>query len=429
MKESTKEFIKEHKINIIYITVTVIAMTVAVTYNIAFNVAMSHFNQKVAGINERQAMFNKLSDVDQSIRQDYVGTIDEKLLQESLCNGYIRGLTDAYSLYMPEEVYKIYNAFENGKSFNIGVTTIQNSKGQIEIVDVQPQSPAESAGIKKGDIILKINNYDTSTVKYEESLIKLNGTPGSKINICLLREQSETIKITVTCSKVEMNNIDYSIINNKVGYISIYRFDSLLPKKFEEAISELKNQGAESYIIDLRNNFFGNIEYSAKVLDCLLPAGDLISTVDKNGESKLLYTSGDSSMDLKFVVLVNKHTSGASEIFASAVKDYGAAKIIGESTAGKTTCNKVIPISDGSAILFPIAHYVTKDSVILTGVGLLPDKVITMPGDKKDLLIRRNLKLEDDNQVQGALKELLGDEYNKMDNKDEQQPSQEENVS
>lgn len=293
MKESTRDFIKKNKVNIICTVVTLVAITVAITYNIAFNAAMSHFNQKVAGINERQAMFNKLSDVDQSVRQDYVGTIDEKALQESLCNGYINGLPDSYSLYMSEEVYKLYNAFENGKSFNIGVTTIQNGKGQIEVLDVQPQSPAESAGIKKGDIILKINNYDTSTIKYEESLIRLTGTPGSQIDIYLLREESEALKVTVTCSKLEMNNMDYSIVNNKVGYISIYRFDNLLPKKFEEAVSSLKDQGAESYIIDLRNNFFGDMEYSAKVLDYLLPGGELISTIDKNGESKLLYTSGD----------------------------------------------------------------------------------------------------------------------------------------
>lgn len=429
MKESTREFIKKNKVNIICTVVTLVAITVAITYNIAFNAAMSHFNQKVAGINERQAMFNKLSDVDQSVRQDYVGTIDEKALQESLCNGYINGLPDSYSLYMSEEVYKLYNAFENGKSFNIGVTTIQNGKGQIEVVDVQPQSPAESAGIKKGDIILKINNYDTSTIKYEESLIRLTGTPGSQIDIYLLREESEALKVTVTCSKLEMNNIDYSIVNNKVGYISIYRFDNLLPKKFEEAVSSLKDQGAESYIIDLRNNFFGDMEYSAKVLDYLLPGGELISTIDKNGESKLLYTSGNLSMNSKFVVLVNKNTSGAGEIFASAVKDYGVAKIIGENTAGKTTYNKVIPFSDGSAILLPTAHYITKNSGVLTGVGLLPDKVINMPETKKELLIKRDIKIEDDNQVQEALKELLGDAYSQADNKDEQQPAQEENLS
>lgn len=141
MKENVKAFIKEHKAMIICFVVSIIAITATITYTIAFNVAMANFNKKVAGVNERQSMFKKLSDVDQAVRQDYIGKIDEKSLQESLCNGYINGLSDAYSFYMPEELYKMYSAATSGKAFNIGVTVMENSNGQIEVVDVQPDSP------------------------------------------------------------------------------------------------------------------------------------------------------------------------------------------------------------------------------------------------------------------------------------------------
>lgn len=426
MKENVKAFIKEHKAMIICFVVSIIAITATITYTIAFNVAMANFNKKVAGVNERQSMFKKLSDVDQAVRQDYIGKIDEKSLQESLCNGYINGLSDAYSFYMPEELYKMYSAATSGKAFNIGVTVMENSNGQIEVVDVQPDSPAQSAGIQKGDIVLKINNFTVKPSNYKETLVRLTGTPGTVIDVQVLRNQdaaqTETLKISVTCAKTTMKNIEYSMLRDKVGYISIYRFDDLVLKSFEDAVSNLHNQGAESYIIDLRNNLFGEVEYSAQVLDYLLPGGELISTIDKDGQQKLVYSSNGSSVNSKFTVLINNNTSGAGEIFASAMKDYNAAKIIGERSSGETTYNKVVSLSDGSAVLLPVAHYVTKNSGVLTGVGLIPDQVITLSSLDEDLLDRRELKPDNDMQIQSALKELLGDEYNQGEPQQESQP-------
>lgn len=429
MKESIKTFIKEHKVALICFTISVIAITATVTYAIAFNVAMSNFNQKIAGVNERQSMFKKLSEVDQAVRQDYIGKIDEKVLQESLCNGYIDGLPDSYSFYMSEELYKMYSAIEAGKAFNIGVTIMENSSGQIEVIDVQDASPAQNAGIQKGDVLLKIDNVTIDSDSYKEALIRLTGTPGTVLNIQLLRNQDvarpETLKVSVTCAKTTIKNIGYSMINNKVGHISIYRFDDLILKNFEAAMADLNSQGAESYIIDLRNNFIGKMEYSAQVLDYLLPSGDLISILDKDGQQKLIYSSGASSVNSKFTVLINSNTSGAGEIFASAMKDYNAAKIIGERASGKTTSDKVVSLSDGSAVLLPVAHYVTKNSGILTGVGLIPDQVVTLSTTDRTLLDIGELALDKDIQVQEALKELLGDAYNQDSNKDESQQENE----
>ncbi len=398
---------------VVSICISLIAVIVAVTYSVAYNIAMSQFNKKVAGVNERQAMFDKLSDVDQTVRQDYIGKIDESKLQESLCEGYIEGLPDSYSLYMSDEVYKLYTEIESGKSFNIGVTTILNDKKQNEIVYVLPGSPAEKAGLLKGDVISKINNFVCESSNYEESLLRLTGTQGKNIDLRILRKQGanqiDDIKVTVTCEKTEMMDIEYSLLKDNIGYISIYNFDSLVTKKFENSLNDLHNQGAQNYIIDLRNNLFGKMEYSAQLLDYLLPSGDLISTINKDGEKKLVYSSSGSMVSSKFVVLVNSNTSGSGEIFASAMRDYNAAKIIGENTTGRTTYNKVFRRSDNSAVLIPTAHYVTNKSGILTGIGLLPDKVVVMPTSSRELLDRRSLNLSDDVQVQEAIKELVGE--------------------
>lgn len=433
MKESVKAFIKEHKVAIICLTVSIIAVTATFTYSIAFNAAMSNFNKKVAEVNERQSMFKKLSDVDQAVRQDYIGRIDEKALQESLCNGYINGLSDSYSFYMPEQLYKMYSAILDGKAFNIGVTIMENNRGQIEVINVQSDSPAQNAGIQKGDILLKVNNFTIDSDNCREALIRLTGTPGTILDIQLLRNQEaahpETLKVSVTCAKTTMKNIEYSMIENKVGYISIYRFDSLVLKGFEDAMSSLDDQGAESYIIDLRNNLIGEVEYSAQVLDYLLPGGELISTVDKDGQQKVVYSSNGSSVNSKFTVLINSNTSGAGEIFASAMKDYNAARIIGERAPGKTTYNKVVSLSDGSAVILPVAHYVTKNSGILTGVGLIPDQVITLSSVERELLNRGELKTDKDMQIKAALKELLGDAYNQNSDKEAQQGETEYQLS
>ncbi len=400
----------------ICIIISFIAVVSAVIYPIAYNNAISNFNKKIAEINERQAMYSKLNLIDQSIRQDYIGIIDENLLQESLCVGYTNGLTDSYSMYMNSEVYKKYLAIESKKAYKTGATIIKNRKNQLEIVDIIEGSPAQSSGLQRGDILMMISNIDVEKMKYEEVLIRLSGSAGETIDIQVFRKNvdnnsGELVKLSVTCGKYNEDSLSHCLLENSVGYISIYDFNCEILEKFKNSVEQLKESGATTYIIDLRNNFSGKIEYGAKILDYLLPAGNLVSTIDKKGNKQVLYVSGPESFESKYILLTNENTSQTGEIFASAVKDFKVATIIGENTRGRTTKNSVVPLSDGSALMVPVAHYITLNENILTGLSVSPDIFVDMSISNQDLLNKKMLNVENDNQLQEALKLLLGDYY------------------
>lgn len=389
-------------------TIVLMAITAAVTYSFSYRHAMKKFNNMVAGINERHAMYNKLGDIDQVIRQEYIDEIDEAYLKESLCNGYINGLKDSSCEYLTSAEYKLCLANRAGKTVNSGIDIIKNECGYIEVINVANESAAQEAGIKVGDIILKINNIDVKELSYTKCVRNLTGSIGSHISLSITRPSNinEKSNIDLNLKKYQGNPIDHHMINENVGYLAIHKFTNESVQSFYNAIDELQYQGAQGFIIDIRNNNIGDINNVAKILDKILPAGDIISKIDKASESKILYTSSDEEFSLPIAILINNETIGAAEIFASAIKDYNKGTIIGENTKGQTVENKIVPLSDGTAVNLPIAHYVTPNSGIITNVGLAPNIYIEMPIEAKYRLERRNLNVEDDNQLQEAIKTL-----------------------
>jgi len=399
--------------------VSISAITAAVTVSLSYVYAMEMFNAKVADINERQAMYQKLSEIDQKTRQDYIGTINESTLMDGICAGYMAGLGDSHGKYLSAQKYKEYVAANGTKNIGVGIKTVQDEDGNMEVTDVLPNSPAEEAGIKKGDVIVSMDGKEIVRITYGDALNKLDGTAGTKITLGVLRPtadaessssdaaSSEALTFTVTRAEYTERTITYSMINGNVAYLKISEFDEDTPANFNTALNKMMGEGASGIVVDLRNNPGGSVEAAAKVLDTLLPAGNTVSSRDKSGTVTVEYTSKSGAVDLPVSVVMNSSTYGAAEIFAADIRDFKKGLLVGETTAGYGTKDTAVPLSDGSAIILSVADYLTISGQTFKGTGIKPDINKSLTEEQTALLTKNQLEFAEDPQILAGVTALM----------------------
>jgi carboxyl-terminal processing protease len=395
--------------------VSVAAISAAVTVTLTYNFAMDRFNAKVADVNERQAMYTKLSEIDRKARQDYVGRIDEQSLNDAICAGYIAGLGDSRSQYLSAKKYKQYLNYTDAKNVGVGIDTVQDSDGNMKVISVSSGSPGEKAGIKKGDTIIQIDNKEVVRITYAEAVQALEGAAGTKISFKLLRSASgdasasssaegvKTISLTVTRGEYTQQTVESGVINGNVGYLRIRRFGENTADEFNSAVAGLVNKGVCGLVIDLRGNAGGSMSAAASVMDTLLPAGTIASVRDRSGKTTVEYTSKANEISLPFSVVIDSGTSGASELFAADIRDFNKGLLIGEKTAGVGTKETAVPLSDGSAMILATGEYLTSGGKTFDGTGVQPDIMKSLSVQDQEKFSSNSLSTSSDPQVQTAV--------------------------
>ena len=407
------------------VVLSLVAITAAITVSLTYVYATNSFNTKMSDVNKRQAMYTKLSEIDQKVRQDYIGKIDESVLNDGICAGYVAGLSDVNGKYMSAEKYKSYLAGTSGKNIGVGIQTIKDDDGNMEIIEVLPNSPAQKSGMKKGDIIIAIDGKEINRLSYGEALNQLDGTAGSTVKFSVLRpgdaiaakdaaaaktsqvEATQNLTITVTRAEYQTNTLTSALINGNVGYLRITEFKNETAGAFTKAVADFTSQKVTGLVIDLRNNSGGSVSAMAAVLDVLLPTGNTVSYVNKQGNTIVEFTSDAKQTALPISVIVNQSTFGAAEIFAADIRDDKKGLIVGEKTAGYGTKNQVLPLSDGSAMILSVANYVAMSGTAFNGVGVDVDIEKALTASQKNLFDRRSLASGDDSQLQAAVSALI----------------------
>lgn len=396
-------------------TVSLAAITAAITVSLTYVYAMNHFNAKMADVNQRQAMYNKLSEIDQKARQDFIGRIDETQLKDGIGTGYMAGLGDPNGRYLSAEKYKTYLAGNSGKNVGVGILTIQDSDGNMEVIEVFPNSAAERSGVKKGDVITAVDGKEIVRISYGEALNYLDGTAGSTVMLTILRnttaedgtESAERLELTATRSEYQRSLVKSTIINGNVGYMAVSDFQEATVEQFGSALQSLRNKGVCGLVIDLRSNSGGSVEPMAEILDQLLPAGNTVSSVDNEGKTTVEFTSDADELPLPVSVIVNGETYGAAEIFAADIKDYKKGLLVGETTAGYGVKEQVLPLTDGSAIVLSVGNYTRVNGETFGGAGIQPDIEMALSSAQEELFKRKSLPEADDPQLQAAVTALL----------------------
>ncbi len=318
----------------------------------------------------------KLDEVQSLIGQHYLGEVDSDLLSEYLFRGIAYGLGDDYSdYYSPPELDEVMES-SRGVYFGIGISIEEDAQTQeIRIIEVYDGSPAAEAGLAEGDVILAVNG--TATEGQDLSAVTdLIRAQEDSFTMKVSREGAGELEFALECGTVELTFVESEMLEHKIGYIRITDFTSNAVGQFRDALEELKGQGMESLVIDLRDNLGGLFDSVKAMLDDILPEGLIVYTENKDEEREEYYSDEKQYVDCEIAVLVNGNTASASEIFAGAVQDYELGPIIGTQTYGKGVVQDTYTLSDGSALKITTQKYFTPKGQVIEGNGITPDIVV-----------------------------------------------------
>lgn len=384
-------------------TLSFLILSIALTFTLTFVVSMKYFNSKVNNITERENLYEKIQEIDSLIRTNYYGELDEQILLNSICSGYVNGLQDKYSYYMSAEQYNKLILSNGGSVVGIGITVEKDSSGYLSITKVYKDSPAEAAELQVGDTIVKIADIDIVNLSATDAANLISGDAGTKVSLVIRRSGNEFTQ-TIVRRKLTLQSVESRMIGD-YGYIKILEFNAATVNQFNEALNSVRNQGAIGIIFDVRNNTGGTLSSVCDILDILLPEGS-IAYEYVDGEKKVLASSDANEVLLPMTCLVNENTASAAELFACALRDYDKASLVGTGTYGKGVMQTTYKLSDGSGVCITTGYFYPPKSDNFNGTGLSPDYSVTLKTDQNSYL--DNLDESNDAQLIKAIEVLSG---------------------
>lgn len=339
----------------------------------------------------------------------YFEASDNDERQEYIYKGILESLDDPYSVYYTPEEYTDMMATSSGSYQGIGVSIQQNAETRIlTVVRVFQGSGAEEAGMLPKDVITAVEGRELDGEDISEVVTWIKGEPGTKVNVTVYRPSTEEeLTMAIERRTVDNSTVSYSMKSNNIGYIEVTDFYEKTAEQFRVALSDLKAQGMQSLIVDLRNNPGGYVDVVVDMCNQIIDSGTIVYTEDRDGNIlERCEANAEEFFDMPMVVLVNGNSASASEIFAGCMKDYGRATIVGTTTFGKGIVQQVIPLTDGSAVKLTIAKYFTPNGNDIHKLGIEPDVEIDLP----DELLREPIIPEDqDVQLQKAIEVLTAE--------------------
>jgi len=333
------------------------------------------------------ADFGLFWDSVQAIKDNYykiASTSDENLLYGAI-NGVVGALNDPYSSFFDPSDAKKFEEDIQGSFGGIGAE-LGKRNGELLIIAPLKGNPAEAAGLKAGDKILKVGDTFTSDLSIEESVKLIRGEPGTEVTLLILREGwDEAKEFKIKRAIVVVPTLDWEMKPNDIAYFHLYNFNANAPDLFyKDALSALV-QGASGVILDLRNNPGGYLDVAVNIAGWFLKRGAIVVREQfRNGIQNPLLAQGPSALaEVPTVVLVNGGSASASEIVAGALRDVRGIKLVGEKTFGKGTVQEVKNLRGGSSLKISVAEWLTPAFHEINGKGLEPDYEVKMPEDLK----------------------------------------------
>ena len=316
------------------------------------------------------------------MKDNYIDDIDIDEMYEGIYLGMTSIPTDQYSYYMSSEDAKSYNEKTDGNYVGIGVVITQNRElGGLEITTVYKPSPAYDAGLKKGDIIKEVSGVEMTSESLDEAVDLVRGTENTTVDLVVYRpSEDREIEVTSYRKNVEVSTVFGFMLENNVGYIQITAFDGVTPEQYRNVLEDLKKQGMQKLVIDVRNNPGGLLVSISQVADTLIPKGVLTYTEDKHGNKQYVYTQ-EEHLGIPLCVLVNGGSASASELLTGAVKDTGMGTIVGTKTYGKGVVQTPFELKDGSIVKLTTSRYYTPNGTCIDGIGIEPDVEIEAAED------------------------------------------------
>lgn len=347
---------------------------------------------------------SKLDELESLIQERFIGEADTSAMEDAAAAAMVSSLGDRWSYYIPASEYEAHMEQVNNAYVGIGVT-IQAEEGEGFLIKaVTPGGPAEEAGVQVDDLLVRVEDQDVREMTASQVRDLVRGEEGSYVTLSVLR-LGESVTLNVQRRQMQTTVASGQMLTETVGLVTIENFDSRCSEETLAAIDSLLDQGAQKLIFDVRNNPGGYASELVKVLDRLLPEGEVFRTVDYKGTEHIDY-SDEACLDIPMAVLVNENSYSAAEFFAAALSEYGAATVVGEQTCGKGYFQNTLRLSDGSAVGLSVGKYYTPKGVNLAGVGITPDLHVMVDEETAEAIRYGTIEPENDPQLQRALQAL-----------------------
>ncbi len=311
----------------------------------------------------------------------YYDLPDSQTRMYGAINGMLDTLNDPYTAFITPEAARILREDFSGSFEGIGAYVEQAPEGGVYIIRVFEEGPAEEAGVRAGDIIIAADGIDLTDMTLNEALLHVRGPAGTPVVLTIVREgEPAPLEITVTRARLDVPTIESRMLEGNIGYVALFEFNATANTRLRNAVQELIDQGAQSIILDLRDNPGGYLEQSVDVADLFLDEGVVLIQRDVDGNVREYRShNGDFAEDIPLVVLINGNSASASEIVAGAIRDQERGVLIGETSFGKGSVQLLYELSDGSELRITYANWYTPDNLSISGEGIAPDIVVETP--------------------------------------------------
>jgi len=355
-------------------------LLIGLTIGISLSIGQGVFAEREAPATVRGLPVDELrtfTDVFGRIKNDYVEDIDDKKLLENAIRGMVAGL-DPHSAYLDREQFKELQVGTTGEFGGLGIE-VGMEDGFVKVISPIDDTPAQRAGIKAGDLIIRLDDTPVKGLTLNDAVKIMRGKPGSILKLTVVREGVEKpLKIDIKRDIIKVKSVKNRMLDEGYGYVRISQFQSKTAESMVSAIEDLKKQAGgalKGMVLDLRNNPGGVLNGAVAVSDAFLKKGLIVYTEGRVNDSRLRFnaTPDDILNNAPLVVLVNRGSASASEIVSGALQDHSRAIIVGTQTFGKGSVQTILPLSNGTAVKLTTARYFTPSGRSIQAEGIKPD--------------------------------------------------------
>ena len=348
---------------------------------------------------------SKLEQLEALIEEKFIAEADPEILADAAADAMVKATGDRWSYYIPAGEYEAYREQSENAYVGVGMTIQATEDGSgFLIVDLVSGGPAEEAGLQIKDLLIRVGDTDVRNLTASEVRTLVKGEENTYVSLTILR-QGTNETISVERRKVKTPVATFEMLEDQIGLVTIKNFDERCAEESIAAIETLLENGAEKLIFDVRHNPGGFADELVKLLDYLLPEGDLFRTVRYDGKEHV-DTSDADCLEMPMAVLVNSASYSAAEFFAAALREYEAAVVVGEQTVGKGYFQITYQLSDGSAVALSSGKYFTPKGISLAETGVTPDVVVIPEEKEAEGIYYGTLQPQEDPQIQAAIRAL-----------------------
>ncbi len=345
------------------------------------------FNNSFSSANK--SLYEKIDlfgEVLEKVKDEYIDEVDQTEIMDSAINGVLQSL-DPYSSYMSPELFKSMQTDTKGEFGGLGIE-IGMEAGVVKVIAPIPDTPADKAGIKAGDYIVRIDDEQVQGKSLMEAVKLMRGPVNTTIKLTIRRKGNrKALEFNIKRKIIEVSSVDSRILGEKknIAYIQLKSFNEKSDKQFFKIIKDFEKKSSSpiGYIVDLRNNPGGLLTQAINITDLFLNDGEIVSTKGrKMSETRRFFArKGDAINGKPIIVITNNGSASASEIFAGALKDHKRAIILGENTYGKGSVQSIIPLKNGGGMRLTISKYYLPSGKSISEVGVTPDILVEERGD------------------------------------------------